>query len=880
MNKSTKRNIAIGATIIATTAVTSVVQAEETTVSQPHTETPATVSSIDHTADVTKEAVDTAKEQADVAAKTVTEQEKVVSAADQKAKEAEAAEKTAAATYEKTKEAAEKATPENIAKAEDAIKTKEASVKSAEERVKVAEEGVKSAETAEVESEKTYEEATKKVEDEKVKVALAKEEVKRAEQALNETTLTKAQETVTIAGNKLKDAESTHKAAQEELTRAKDFDASRQAKIDETKSALDKERTEKNVPALEQGLADAKANVEAKEKALAETKAKAGVAQAEVDKAQKALDDANAAYQAKVAKLKQDEALRKIVIPAEYAKHDIEDYDWFIAHQDEFMKLQPEIDWYTYNQTALGTNNDKVDLANLTSAQRKEIAEFVSQMLNDLNQQYWSQREPGKTITPIQLTVGGQEFADAIAQGYSKFYADNGGTPDKFNFNKNWGHQYSLLHQYRASESLGGLLPESHKDMGGYTMFNLKQDIASGIRQMMFVDGDQANGHATHLISLHGTGIGIGVSSGAVHILSTSRAMNEDKADYISTDAEYKASLTSSVEKEEQALQAAKAKKATADLAVKSAENDLASAKSAQVDAQTKLNAAQNAIAKAQKAYDDALAVKEQTPAAQAKVAETAKALETAKAELATAQSNLANLQQVRAQRESELKDAKAKLVAQEEDLKLALKTAIDAENDLKAKGLATTEAKAQVERAKQAVKSAEQAVQDAKDYLELLKNAPTKLAEAEKALTEAKAKTAEAKATLETEIAKLEALKLKAKVAQEDYTRIFEAYQKLVKAKQLEETIRREQERIKHEEETRRNEPVRHESTENKVMKATTPTPTATTGANAPVEFQVKQANTKELPSTGETTSALGLIGVAMATLGLAGLKRKRESR
>ena len=92
-----------------------------------------------------------------------------------------------------------------------------------------------------------------------------------------------------MRGNKLKDAESVNKAAQDELTRAKEFDASRQAKIDETKSALDKERTEKNVPALEQGLADAKANVEAKEKALAETKAKAGVAQAEVDAAQKLL---------------------------------------------------------------------------------------------------------------------------------------------------------------------------------------------------------------------------------------------------------------------------------------------------------------------------------------------------------------------------------------------------------------------------------------------------------------------------------------------------------------------------------------------------------------------------------------------------------------
>ena len=868
MNKSTKRSIAIGATIIAATAVTSVVHAEETTVAQPHAETPVTTSNIDKTSEITKEVVDTAREKADEAAKSVAEQEKVVSAADQKAKEAEATEKTAAETYEKTKEAAEKATPETIAKAEETIKAKEAEVKTAEE-------GVKSAETAESESKKTYEETTKQVEDEKTKVALAKEGVKKAEQALNETTLTKAQETVAIAGNKLKDAESTHKAAQDELTRAKEFDASRQAKIDETKSALDKERTEKNVPALEQGLADAKANVEAKEKALAETKAKAGVAQAEVDEAQKALDAANKAYQEKVAKLQQDEALRKIVIPAEYAKHDITDYGWFSAHQDEYMKLQPAITWESYSQKGIGVNGEILDLANLTKAQRKEIAEFAAQMINDLNQQYWSQREPGKTITPLQLTIGGQELADNIARGYSKFYADNGGTPDKFNFAKNWGHQHALLNQYNASESLGGLLPEWHKEnMGGYTMLNLKQDIAENIRKMMLADASQSNGHAKHLISLHGTGIGISVSSGTVHIVSPTNPTNQDKGDYISTDSEYKASLTSFVEKAEHALQAAKAKKVAADQAVKSAENDLASAKSAQVDAQTALNAAQNAIAKAQKAYDDALAVKEQTPAAQAKVDETAKALETAKAELATAKSDLANLQQVRAQRESELKDAKAKLIAQEEALKVALKTAIDAENDLKEKGLATTEAKAQVERAKQAVKSAEQAVQESKDYLELLKNAPVKLAEAEKALTEAKAKTAEAKATLETEIAKLEALKLKAKVSQEDYTRVFEAYQKLVKAKQLEETIRREQERIKHEEETRR------ELIKNKVTKTTTPTTTVTPGAITPVAPQVKQANTKELPSTGESTSALGIMGVVMMALGLAGLKRKRESK
>ena len=69
----------------------------------------------------------------------------------------------------------------------------------------------------------------------------------------------------------------------------------------------------------------------------------------------------------------------------------------------------------------------------------------------------------------------------------------------------------------------------------------------------------------------------------------------------------------------------------------------------------------------------------------------------------------------------------------------------------------------------------------------------------------------------------------------------------KILKAKQLEETIRREQERIKREEETRRNELVRYESTQSKVIKTTTPTATVTHGAITPVAPQVKQANTKK---------------------------------
>ena len=164
-----------------------------------------------------------------------------------------------------------------------------------------------------------------------------------------------------------------------------------------------------------------------------------------------------------------------------------------------------------------------------------------------------------------------------------------------------------------------------------------------------------------------------------------------------------------------------------------------------------------------------------------------------------------------------------------------------------------------------------------------MLKNAPAKLAEADKVLTEAKAKTAEAKATLETEIAKLETLKAQAKDAQDAYTRVFDAYQKLVDAKQYEESLRQEQARAKEEKQTSHTNATAPKTTQVKVVNVA---PTTTVGAIAPTNNQPKQetvnsnTSSKVLPSTGESTSALSLMGLAMATLGLVGLKRKRESK
>lgn len=789
MNKSTKQGI-IGAAIIATVGLSSTVHADETSVSQPQAKTPMTVSNEDKISEITKETVDMAKANADEAAKTVTEQEQVVSDINQKVKEAEATEKIAIETYAKTKEIAEKTTPENISKAEDVIKVKEEGVKIAEEELKKAEGDEKLAEKIESESRENYEIATKKVEAEKAKVELAKEKVKKAERSLEETTLIKAQEMVNIAGNKLKEAETTYKAAQAELTRATEFDAERQVKIDERKSTLDKLKTEKDISALEQSLEDAKAKVDSKAKVLEEMKAKLDAAQSEIENAKKALTDAQAAYDLVLKKFEQDRKLRAIVVPKEYATHDITDYEWFTAKSKEFMNLQPEeVD---YDTDTIGSNADKVDLANMTAAQRREIAEFTVQMMNDIQRQYWTHRDPSKTLSTIRLTDEGQALAQKVADEYSAYYAANGGTPDKFGFTKNWGHQYDILNKYGVSESLGGLLTDWHNEYrDGYTMLTLKYDIAANIRKMLFDDGRMANGHAKHLIdpNVNGTGTGVGINTGAINIVKIPKR-TLDVASLPSTykntdqDAETTLKQNTGLSVAEKALEKAKSKKDQLASAVKDGETALVAAQKAQENTQTALNAANNAIAKAQKTYNDALAVKEQSPSAQAKVDETAEALEKAKAELVTTQSNLNNLQQIREQREVELKNAKSRLIAQEGTLKTALKEATNAENDLTEKELAIIETKQRVERTKEVVKEAEQAVKEAKAYLELLKNAPMELEEAEKILTEAKVKTTEAKEKLEAEIAKLEILKSKIKVAQEDYKRVLESYKKLLDQK------------------------------------------------------------------------------------------------
>lgn len=224
MNKSTKQGIIIGAAIIATVGLSSTVQADETSASQPQAKTPMTVSNEDKIAETTKETVDMAKANADETAKTVTEQEQVVSEINQKVKE----------------------------------------------------------------------------------------------------------------------AETTYKVAQVELTRAKEFDAERQVKIDERKSALDKLKTEKDISALEQSLEDAKAKVDSKAKVLEEMKDKLDAAQSEIENAKKALTDAQATYDLVFKKFKQDRKLRQIVIPKDYAQHDINDIEWFKANTNKFLDAQPK----------------------------------------------------------------------------------------------------------------------------------------------------------------------------------------------------------------------------------------------------------------------------------------------------------------------------------------------------------------------------------------------------------------------------------------------------------------------------------------------------------------------------------------------------------
>ena len=769
------------------------------------------------------------------------------------------------------------------------IETKENEVKTAEETVTKAENELKNANKTEDAAQKAATDAKTKVATEEAKLTEAKNTVNKAETELAATNPTTAKNAVETAKNEIQRLENKEKVAKQQLTRAVEKDIERQSKIDAAKSALESKRDEENIPALEQSLETAKSFVASKEAALKNLKAQDATAQAELEKAEKELADAKSAYETVFAKYEQDRKLRTIVIPEEYAKHDITDYQWFLNNAEKFMALQPKD--VTYWTKAIGSNADKIDLANLTDAQRREIAEFVVQMMNDLQTQYWSKRDPNKKLTPIKLTDEAQALAKRVTDDYSKYYAEKGGTPDKFNFQKNWGHLNHILTKHRVAESLGGLLPTWHaENTGGYTMLTLKYDIAGDIRRMMFEDGDQANGHAKHLISA--TGTGVSVSTGTVNIITipvSTMDTSKQVSTYANTDEDAHKALKAEVGFDETAVQNAQAKKAETANAVKNGETALTNAQATQTEAQRQLNAAQNAIAKAQQAYDDALAIKEQTSSAKEFLNNTINELKSARETLASAENTLSNIEAVRAQRQTALQDAKTKLLAQEKELESALKQAIAAETELEAKNQLTEHARADVVKAKQALEAAKQSVIDAKEYLEVLKNAPTKVAEAEQAVSDAKLQLAKAKATLETEIAKLETLKLQNKAAQNDYKRVFDAYQKLIEAKRIEESIRQEQERlrqnpvnpVKRTEESIRHEQKRpHNETSN----------IESTKTQSPVQIQTRTVNVErkgenklkeqQLPSTGESTNAFGLIGLALTAMGLAGLKRKRESK
>ena len=223
---------------------------------------------------------------------------------------------------------------------------------------------------------------------------------------------TTAKATVESAKKEVTRLEAKQKIAEQELTKATNADKDRQSKINDAKSALENERISQNVPALEKSLEDAKSNIVAKTAELEKLKTQDAAAQAELETAEKELAQAKAAYALLVAKHEQDRKLRSIIIPEEYAKHDITDYQWFLDNAERFMALQPKD--VTYWSEAIGKNAEKVDIANMTDAQRREIAEFVVQMMNDLQKQYWSQRDPNKELTPIKLTDEAQALAKKV----------------------------------------------------------------------------------------------------------------------------------------------------------------------------------------------------------------------------------------------------------------------------------------------------------------------------------------------------------------------------------------------------------------------------------------------------------------------------------
>lgn len=795
---------------------------------------------------VTKEEVTQSQTAVDTANAAVKAQEQATNQAQKDVTTAENTVKTETTNVAQAEKVAQEATPENVAKAE-------TSVKETTNQVSQAENAVSASQTAQ---QTAQSEVTKQTE----AVVKVQETVtqKQADVAQAEKKVAEKQAILDGTGTK----EIIAKAEQTQAKVNADKEVVAKAQTDLAKAKQDDQKRTSD-------LAEAEKVVTQSQKAVTTSKADLDQKVAMANKTAEALEKATA----DLTKANQDvEAINQIKLTQEYIVA-LREYASKIATAspaeekvmtDKLVALGKDLAKQNRFKANKNDSEEKLDLNNLSEATREELSLFAADLLNQIHSYFGTSK--------VEVT----KDAAKIVHNHVSTSKTNGVK----------GHDTKNLKRVLAHYNISSGTEENIGLNGGagagqtVTKAELKHLVYNTILNFMFnafddVE-DSVNNEFFHASSISGlftpeaktSYLGVATSFKDDYWQVVNFLFVHDKA---LAGSSFNRTVLSNPFDSQKLLKTQKEAQST----YNAAKQDDERAQADKSKAETSVKEATAYLTGVTAQRDAIKAIEVKTPAAQTQLDQAQATLKADEAENKAAQEAVAQLNADVKAKQAALAQAKAELSQQQAELN-TLKNSLSAEqNKLATKKADLAKAQALVSQRKGELTQAKERLVYAQERVLKLKDAPLRLAQAKQSLLTAKRTLAEKKALLEKEEAKLQVLKAIQTEVVAQHAKLVKTYQDQLEAERL---AKLAAQKAAIEQAGGQAVPVVDEAGKitsyvDGKKQAVTPTFTPTNHKQVKVNYNV---STNHLPSTGETTSLLGLFG-GVILLALSFVSRKR---
>lgn len=804
--------------------------------------------------EVTQVTVDSAKAAVTVASEQVKAQEEIVSQISSDSQKAQEQEVKAEQAVQSAESIVKEATPETIAQTEDSIKETTAAITGVDKQIEGAQATVKDANEVAEANEKVVTAKQAAVVSAEGELNIAQENEATAQAVLDGTNTAELYQRAEETQNAVNTASKEVQTAEKELEVAKQADESRSQSI---------ETASQKVSDLESKLSATKNNLN----------------EASLHKNQ--TDKAVAEGQKTLTKAENDvAAINTITLSSEYINA-LRDYssseigsDDYHAAEETLARLSTElrkVNQFKANKNDLST--ETYDLNNLPTSVLTELSLFTSDLLNQIHQQVGT--------SPTVVTPSSIAFADKVTD---KAVESNWDTWDQ-SHNEEGITAVAKTYHLVASDKVGnyyedwaGLTNMSNTSytVPDLTVSQLKQKIYESLLMFFFPTDVKEWQHAADLAGTKVSLLGyegkvkesyvavdfsrIGEHSG-IHFITVNDVMLTSKSDFDTTpilQSKTPEVMKSTLEK---------------------AKSNLVILKEQQVKAQKLLSDEQASFealtSQLIEAKDQLLTVKQiplQTPAArqvlsssQERLAKAKAANEKAQADVKQLSADMTSKKVVLEQAKQVVKEKQGILTQALAEQQIALAALKDSQKDLEAKQAVVQNLETQRQRLKAKLEQQQERLQQ-------YKNAPKLLAAAKKQLEEVKVSVERLNQQLAIEQKRLDEMKKVETEIVARYQSLSSRYQKVLEAKKQEDLALKYQLIEK------------QGSVPSPIFDETGKVVDYVGSASQSQVLVTKTARIASsqsalvLPSTGEATSILGVLGVILSVFGLVGIRKRKE--